>query len=140
MRCPQLRPATISCRQTMAMSKPPGGGAAGIGAAGGAGEWRRLNVPISNAHDQRPSANSELLAGDCKFPIGDAPLPGERPGLAHLFSSEPVKRGRFVNAQIAHPSRPVVLQSAQTRAGTAPRLCPRHSCDDNFFYLALGKH
>jgi hypothetical protein len=61
MRCPQSRPATISCRQTMAMSKPSGGvaagiGAAGIGAAGGAGERRRLNVPIINAHDQRPSA------------------------------------------------------------------------------------
>jgi hypothetical protein len=38
MRCPQSRPATISCRQTMAMSKPSGGAAAGIGAAGGAGE------------------------------------------------------------------------------------------------------
>ena len=51
MRCPQSRPATISCRQTMAMSKPSGGvaagiGAAGIGAAGGAGERIRLNVPI----------------------------------------------------------------------------------------------
>ena len=61
MRCPQLRPATISCRQTMAMSKPSGGvavgiGAAGIGAAGGAGERIRLNVPIIDAHDQRPSA------------------------------------------------------------------------------------
>ena len=66
MRCPQSRPATISCRQTMAMSKPSGGvaagigaagiGAAGIGAAGGAGERRRLNVPIIDAHDQRPSA------------------------------------------------------------------------------------
>jgi hypothetical protein len=56
MRCPQSRPATISCRQTMAMSKPSGGVAAGIGAAGGAGERRRLNVPIINAHDQRPSA------------------------------------------------------------------------------------
>jgi len=61
MRCPQSRPATISYRQTMAMSKPSGGvaagiGAVGIGAAGGAGERRRLNVPIINAHDQRPSA------------------------------------------------------------------------------------
>ena len=61
MRCPQSRPATISCRQTMAMSKPSGGvaagiGAAGIGAAGGAGERIRLNVPIIDAHDQRPSA------------------------------------------------------------------------------------
>ena len=51
MRCPQSRPATISCRQTVAMSKPSGGGA-----AGGAGERRRLNVPIIDAHDQRPSA------------------------------------------------------------------------------------
>ena len=56
MRCPQSRPATISCRQTMAMSKPSGGVAAGIGAAGGAGERRRLNVPIIDAHDQSPSA------------------------------------------------------------------------------------
>ena len=56
MRCPQSRPATISCRQTMAMSKPSGGVAAGIGAAGGAGERIRLNVPIIDAHDQRPSA------------------------------------------------------------------------------------
>ena len=32
MRCPQSRPATISCRQTVAMSKPSGGVAAGIGA------------------------------------------------------------------------------------------------------------
>ena len=61
MRCPQSRPATISCRQTMAMSKPSGGvaagiAAAGIGAAGGAGERIRLNVPIIDAHDQRPSA------------------------------------------------------------------------------------
>src|ERR1700736_4600225 len=31
-------------------------GAAGIGAAGGAGERIRLNVPIIDAHDQRPSA------------------------------------------------------------------------------------
>jgi hypothetical protein len=37
----------------MAMSKPSGGVAAGIGAAGGAGERRRLNVPIINAHDKR---------------------------------------------------------------------------------------
>jgi len=61
MRCPQSRPATISCRQTVAMSKPSGGvaagiGAAGIGDAGGAGERRRLNVPNIDAHDQRPSA------------------------------------------------------------------------------------
>jgi hypothetical protein len=61
MRCPQPRPATISCWQTMAISKPSGGvaagiGDAGIGGAGGAGERRRLNVPIINAHDQRPSA------------------------------------------------------------------------------------
>ena len=61
MRCPQSRPATISCRRTMAMSKPSGGvaagiGAAGIGAAGGAGERRRLNLPIIDVHDQRPSA------------------------------------------------------------------------------------
>ena len=56
MRCPQSHPATISCRQTMAMSKPSGGVAAGIGAAGGAGERIRLNVPIIDAHDQRPSA------------------------------------------------------------------------------------
>jgi hypothetical protein len=59
MRCPQSRPATISCRQTVAMSKPSGGvaagiGAAGIGDAGGAGERRRLNVPIIDARDQRP--------------------------------------------------------------------------------------
>ena len=53
MRCPQSRPATISCRQTMAMSKPSGGVAAGIGVAG---ERRRLNLPIIDAHDQRPSA------------------------------------------------------------------------------------
>src|ERR1700736_1698175 len=61
MRCPQPRPATISCWQTMAISKPSGGvaagiGDAGIGGAGGAGERRPLNVPIINAHDQRPSA------------------------------------------------------------------------------------
>jgi len=33
MRCPQSRPATISCRQTMTASKTFGGGA-GIGGAG----------------------------------------------------------------------------------------------------------
>ncbi len=44
MRCPQSRPATISCRQTMTASKTFGGGAgiggAGIGAAaiGGVGD------------------------------------------------------------------------------------------------------
>src|SRR5208337_841817 len=48
MRCPQSRPATISCRQTMTASKTFGGvagiGGAGIGAAGigGAGERRRF--------------------------------------------------------------------------------------------------
>src|ERR1700738_5053606 len=66
MRCPQSRPATISCRQTMAMSKPSGGvavgiGAAGIGAAGGGGERIRLNVPIIDAHDQRSTLFPECL-------------------------------------------------------------------------------
>ena len=48
MRCPQSRPATISCRPTMTASKKFGGvagiGGAGIGAAGigGAGERRRF--------------------------------------------------------------------------------------------------
>jgi hypothetical protein len=77
MRCPQSRPATISCRQTMAMSKPSGGvaagiGAAGIGAAGGAGERRRLNVPIINAHDQRPSAK---YAGGRTVHLSDSGAP-----------------------------------------------------------------
>jgi hypothetical protein len=53
MRCPQSRPATISCRQTMTASKTFGGGAgiggAGIGAAGigGAGERRRFQSRLS---------------------------------------------------------------------------------------------
>ena len=48
MRCPQSRPATISCRQTMTASKTFGGGA-GIGAAGigGAGERRRFQSRLS---------------------------------------------------------------------------------------------
>jgi hypothetical protein len=53
MRCPQSRPATISCRQTMTASKTFGGvagiGGAGIGAAGigGAGERRRFESRLS---------------------------------------------------------------------------------------------
>ena len=43
MRCPQSRPATISCRQTMTASKTFGGGA-GIG---GAGERRRFQSRLS---------------------------------------------------------------------------------------------
>ena len=43
MRCPQSRPATISCRQTMTASKTFGGGA-GIG---GAGERRRFESRLS---------------------------------------------------------------------------------------------
>ena len=53
MRCPQPRPATISCRKAMAISKPSGGVAACIGAtcaacigaagaAGGAGERKPI--------------------------------------------------------------------------------------------------
>ena len=64
MRCPQSRPATISCRQTMAMSKPSGGVAAGIGAAGGAGEriktFRSLMRTI-NARPQSMRAGEQFI-------------------------------------------------------------------------------
>jgi hypothetical protein len=69
MRCPQSRPATISCRQTMAMSKSSGGvaagiGAAGIGAAGGAGEriktFRSLMRTI-NARPQSMRAGEQFI-------------------------------------------------------------------------------
>src|SRR3984893_3266342 len=137
MRCPQSRPATISCRQTMAMSKPSGGGA-----AGGAGERRRLKVPIINAHDQRSSANSELLAGDCKIPIGDAPLPGERPGLAHLFCGEPVERGRFVGRGMPSPYCPAcgaLAYRAPTTVALA-ELALRQAQDDADVELSRSQH
>jgi hypothetical protein len=64
MRCPQSRPATISCRQTMAMSKPSGGVTAGIGAAGGAGEriktFRSLMRTI-NARPQSMRAGEQFI-------------------------------------------------------------------------------
>ena len=73
MRCPQSRPATISCRQTMTASKTFGG-VAGIG---GAGERRRfesgrsltytINARPQNMrmgrrmHDQWPPSRQRLL-------------------------------------------------------------------------------
>ena len=41
MHCPQSRPSTMSCRQTMAISKPSGGVAADGGVAAGIGATPR---------------------------------------------------------------------------------------------------
>lgn len=56
MRCPRLRPATMSCRQTMVISKRSGGAAAGIvgigvgtGGAGDGGRYRGCQMLQSSA-------------------------------------------------------------------------------------------
>ncbi len=75
---------------------------------------------------------SELLAGDCEFPIGDAPLPGERPGLAHLFCGEPVERGRFMGRGMPSPYCPAcgaLAYRAPTKAALADVAIVHHrSC------------
>jgi hypothetical protein len=68
MRCPQLRPATISCRQTMAISKRSGGVAAGIGTAVGIGTVADIGIAVGGVgehlHDRSVRPNVSPQACD----------------------------------------------------------------------------